>query len=79
MSEIIKKCIYRDFNNNGERCHHDITDISNNFCIKHLHIKNPEFYYLINTQITYEKTTFTPLMTIIFITYIAFTHFILNI
>lgn len=70
MSEIIKKCIYRDFNNNGERCHHNITDISNNFCIKHLHIKNHEFYYLINTQIIHNK----PIQTIDIISLYTFLY-----
>jgi hypothetical protein len=56
MSKINKNCIYRDFNNNGNRCSNHISDLSNHFCIKHINNKNYEFYYIINNQIKHYKS-----------------------
>jgi hypothetical protein len=39
------RCIYRDIKSNGKRCPNECC-LSINYCIQHIHIKNPIFTYL---------------------------------
>jgi hypothetical protein len=48
------RCIYRDIKSNGKRCSNE-SCLSSNYCIQHIHIKNPIFIYLLACQLDDNK------------------------
>ena len=44
------QCIYRDVKSNGKRCINKCC-LNTNYCIQHIHIKNPLFEYFSKTEL----------------------------